>query len=90
MCRTSSELNRRVRATFAEPAAEMTGRSSPSPACTRSPSPACAVGLQILQQSATVLPGQHHIKKVVAEMGGKNVIIIDADADLDEVVPAVP
>ena len=36
-----------------------------------------------------MLPGQHHIKKVVAEMGGKNVIIIDADADLDEVVPAV-
>jgi RHH-type proline utilization regulon transcriptional repressor/proline dehydrogenase/delta 1-pyrroline-5-carboxylate dehydrogenase len=49
----------------------------------------CAVGLQILQQAATPSPGQHHIKKVVAEMGGKNVIIVDADADLDDVVPAV-
>jgi RHH-type proline utilization regulon transcriptional repressor/proline dehydrogenase/delta 1-pyrroline-5-carboxylate dehydrogenase len=49
----------------------------------------CAVGLQILQQAATLMPGQRHIKKVVAEMGGKNVIIVDADADLDEVVPAV-
>ena len=32
---------------------------------------------------------QFHIKKVVAEMGGKNVVIVDADADLDDVVPAL-
>ena len=49
----------------------------------------CAVGLQIIQQAATPVPGQRHVKKVVAEMGGKNVIIVDADADLDDVVPAV-
>ena len=33
-------------------------------------------------------PGQLHIKRVVAEMGGKNCMIVDADADLDDVVPA--
>jgi RHH-type proline utilization regulon transcriptional repressor/proline dehydrogenase/delta 1-pyrroline-5-carboxylate dehydrogenase len=33
-----------------------------------------------------VLPGQRHIKKVVAEMGGKNTIIVDDDADMDEAV----
>jgi RHH-type transcriptional regulator, proline utilization regulon repressor / proline dehydrogenase / delta 1-pyrroline-5-carboxylate dehydrogenase len=49
----------------------------------------CAVGLQILEQAARVQPGQRHLKKVVAEMGGKNCVIVDADADLDDVVPAV-
>ena len=33
-------------------------------------------------------PGQRHLKRVVAEMGGKNCVIVDADADLDEAVPA--
>jgi RHH-type proline utilization regulon transcriptional repressor/proline dehydrogenase/delta 1-pyrroline-5-carboxylate dehydrogenase len=50
----------------------------------------CAAGLSILETAARVDPArQHHIKKVVAEMGGKNVIVVDADADLDDVVPAV-
>jgi RHH-type proline utilization regulon transcriptional repressor/proline dehydrogenase/delta 1-pyrroline-5-carboxylate dehydrogenase len=49
----------------------------------------CAAGLSILERAAKVDPGQLHIKKVVAEMGGKNVIIVDADADLDDVVPAL-
>src|SRR4051812_854692 len=49
----------------------------------------CAAGLSILERAAKVEPGQHHIKKVVAEMGGKNVVIVDADADLDDVVPAL-
>lgn len=49
----------------------------------------CAAGLSILERAARVDDGQFHIKKVVAEMGGKNVIIVDADADLDDVVPAV-
>jgi RHH-type transcriptional regulator, proline utilization regulon repressor / proline dehydrogenase / delta 1-pyrroline-5-carboxylate dehydrogenase len=48
-----------------------------------------AVGLDILQRAAAVHPGQRHIKRVVAEMGGKNCVIVDADADLDEVVPGV-
>jgi RHH-type proline utilization regulon transcriptional repressor/proline dehydrogenase/delta 1-pyrroline-5-carboxylate dehydrogenase len=49
----------------------------------------CAAGLSILSRAAQVDPGQFHIKKVVAEMGGKNVVIVDADADLDDVVPAL-
>jgi RHH-type proline utilization regulon transcriptional repressor/proline dehydrogenase/delta 1-pyrroline-5-carboxylate dehydrogenase len=49
----------------------------------------CAAGLSILERAAKVEPGQLHIKKVVAEMGGKNVVIVDADADLDDVVPAL-
>ncbi len=48
-----------------------------------------AVGLQILRSAAVLADGQRHIKRVVAEMGGKNCLIVDADADLDDVVPAV-
>jgi RHH-type proline utilization regulon transcriptional repressor/proline dehydrogenase/delta 1-pyrroline-5-carboxylate dehydrogenase len=47
------------------------------------------VGLQIVRTAAEVPDGQNHIKRVVAEMGGKNCVIIDSDADIDEVVPAV-
>ena len=32
---------------------------------------------------------QHHVKRVIAEMGGKNAVIVDADADLDEAVKGV-
>lgn len=45
-----------------------------------------AVGLHIMKEAADVKPGQRHLKRVVAEMGGKNAIIIDDDADLDEAV----
>ena len=48
-----------------------------------------AVGLEILRRSAELAPGQRHLKRVVAEMGGKNCIIVDADADLDDAVPAL-
>ncbi|MBB5346865.1 L-glutamate gamma-semialdehyde dehydrogenase [Desulfoprunum benzoelyticum] len=47
------------------------------------------VGQRIITRAATVRPGQRQIKKVVAEMGGKNAIIIDDDADLDEAVRQV-
>jgi len=47
------------------------------------------VGLEIIQRAAVPQPGQRHVKRVIAEMGGKNAIIIDEDADLDEAVPAV-
>ena len=46
-------------------------------------------GLQIIERAAIVQTGQRHVKRVIAEMGGKNAIIIDDDADLDEAVPAV-
>jgi RHH-type proline utilization regulon transcriptional repressor/proline dehydrogenase/delta 1-pyrroline-5-carboxylate dehydrogenase len=48
-----------------------------------------AVGLKIWEAAGKTPPGQLHLKKVVCEMGGKNAIIVDADADLDEAVPAI-
>jgi RHH-type proline utilization regulon transcriptional repressor/proline dehydrogenase/delta 1-pyrroline-5-carboxylate dehydrogenase len=48
-----------------------------------------AVGLDIVQAAGVVAPGQEFVKKVVCEMGGKNAMIIDASADLDEAVLAV-
>jgi RHH-type proline utilization regulon transcriptional repressor/proline dehydrogenase/delta 1-pyrroline-5-carboxylate dehydrogenase len=36
-----------------------------------------------------VPPGSRHLKRVVAEMGGKNCVIVDSDADLDDAVPAI-
>jgi RHH-type proline utilization regulon transcriptional repressor/proline dehydrogenase/delta 1-pyrroline-5-carboxylate dehydrogenase len=47
------------------------------------------VGLELLRAAAEVEPGARQLKRVVAEMGGKNCIIIDSDADLDEAIPAV-
>ncbi len=47
------------------------------------------VGLSIMGKAATVARGQRNIKKVVAEMGGKNAIIVDTDADLDAAVEGV-
>jgi len=49
----------------------------------------CAAGLSIIRVAAEQAPGQHHIKRVIAEMGGKNCVIVDADADLDDAVPAI-
>ena len=48
-----------------------------------------AVGLQIIEEAARVRPGQREVKKVIAEMGGKNAIIVDDTADLDEAVAGV-
>ncbi len=42
------------------------------------------VGLQIIEKAARVQHGQLQVKRVVCEMGGKNAIVIDDDADLDE------
>ncbi|MFO7816650.1 MAG: L-glutamate gamma-semialdehyde dehydrogenase [Desulfovibrionales bacterium] len=44
------------------------------------------IGQRIISKASTVQPGQNHVKKVIAEMGGKNAIIVDDDADLDEAV----
>jgi len=48
-----------------------------------------AVGLKIWEAAGRTLPGQANLKKVVCEMGGKNALIIDNDADLDEAIPAI-
>lgn len=47
------------------------------------------VGLRIYETAGKTLPHQLQTKKCVIEMGGKNAVIIDNDADLDEAVPAV-
>jgi RHH-type transcriptional regulator, proline utilization regulon repressor / proline dehydrogenase / delta 1-pyrroline-5-carboxylate dehydrogenase len=47
------------------------------------------VGLDILRTAADVPAGGRHLKRVVAEMGGKNCVIVDADADLDDAVPSI-
>ncbi len=43
-----------------------------------------AVGLAIAREAGMARAGQRGIKKTVLEMGGKNAIIVDDDADLDE------
>jgi RHH-type proline utilization regulon transcriptional repressor/proline dehydrogenase/delta 1-pyrroline-5-carboxylate dehydrogenase len=47
------------------------------------------VGLLLNRQAADTPEGQDHVKRVLAEMGGKNAIIVDDDADLDEAVRGV-
>ena len=44
------------------------------------------VGTALWQVSGRTVPGQANLKKVVCEMGGKNALIVDGDADLDEAV----
>ena len=46
------------------------------------------VGLRI-NRAAAVSSGDRHVKRVVAELGGKNALVVDGDADLDQAVPAV-
>jgi RHH-type proline utilization regulon transcriptional repressor/proline dehydrogenase/delta 1-pyrroline-5-carboxylate dehydrogenase len=48
-----------------------------------------AVGLRIIRLAAETPEGATGVKRVVAEMGGKNAIIVDSDADLDEAVTEI-
>ena len=47
------------------------------------------VGLHINELAAKTVPGQKWIKRVVAEMGGKDSIVVAADADIDAAVEGV-
>ncbi|MCL1469536.1 L-glutamate gamma-semialdehyde dehydrogenase [Argonema antarcticum] len=47
------------------------------------------VGCQIYADAAILQPGQKHLKRVIAEMGGKNAIVVDESADLDQAVAGV-
>ncbi|MDZ8066813.1 MAG: L-glutamate gamma-semialdehyde dehydrogenase [Nostoc sp. DedQUE08] len=47
------------------------------------------VGCRIYAEAATLKPGQKHMKRVIAEMGGKNAIIVDESADLDQAVVGI-
>jgi RHH-type proline utilization regulon transcriptional repressor/proline dehydrogenase/delta 1-pyrroline-5-carboxylate dehydrogenase len=44
------------------------------------------VGLRIIELAGKTHHAATQVKSVIAEMGGKNAIIVDADADLDEAV----
>src|SRR6266699_2318083 len=44
------------------------------------------VGLRIWESAGITREGQRELKRVMCEMGGKNAVIIDADADLDEAI----
>jgi RHH-type proline utilization regulon transcriptional repressor/proline dehydrogenase/delta 1-pyrroline-5-carboxylate dehydrogenase len=44
------------------------------------------VGVEILSKAHRIAPQANCVKNVVLEMGGKNAIIIDSDADLDEAI----
>src|SRR5213592_212267 len=44
------------------------------------------VGLKIWESAGITRPGQRELKHVVCEMGGKNAMIVDSDADLDEAI----
>lgn len=47
------------------------------------------VGCRIYAEAAKLQPKQKHLKRVIAEMGGKNAIIVDESADLDQAVAGV-
>ena len=44
------------------------------------------VGLRIWESAGKTRLGQRELKRVVCEMGGKNAVIVDSDADLDETI----
>jgi 1-pyrroline-5-carboxylate dehydrogenase len=47
------------------------------------------VGLRIVELAARMAPGQIWIKRVIAEMGGKDTIVVDSDTDLDDAMDGV-
>lgn len=47
------------------------------------------VGLEIHERAAKTQPGQHFIKRTILELGGKDAIIVSADADIDAAIEGV-
>lgn len=47
------------------------------------------VGISIYEKAAKVQPKQIWLKRVIAEMGGKDAIVVDKDADLDMAANAI-
>jgi len=47
------------------------------------------VGLLLARQGAESSSGAQHVKRVITEMGGKNAVIVDEDADFDEAVKGI-
>jgi RHH-type proline utilization regulon transcriptional repressor/proline dehydrogenase/delta 1-pyrroline-5-carboxylate dehydrogenase len=49
----------------------------------------CENGMEIIRLAGGECPGQRHLKKVVADMSGKNAIIVDHDADLNAALEGI-
>lgn len=47
------------------------------------------VGTRIFERAAKVQPGQQHLKRVIAEMGGKDTVVVDEDADVELAANAI-
>ncbi len=47
------------------------------------------VGLSLVRDAAEVRPGQANVRRIIAEMGGKNAIVVDEDADLSQAVAGI-
>jgi RHH-type transcriptional regulator, proline utilization regulon repressor / proline dehydrogenase / delta 1-pyrroline-5-carboxylate dehydrogenase len=47
------------------------------------------VGCSIIRSASQIQPGQRSLKRVIAELGGKNAIIVDDDADSDEALKGI-
>ncbi|WP_079477646.1 L-glutamate gamma-semialdehyde dehydrogenase [Halobacillus salinus] len=47
------------------------------------------VGTRILQRASVVQPGQKHIKQVIAEMGGKDTVVVDKQSNLETAADAI-
>src|SRR5699024_11410282 len=47
------------------------------------------VGTRIYEKAAIVQDSQTHLKRVIAEMGGKDTIVVDSDADLELAAEAI-
>lgn len=47
------------------------------------------VGIRINQRAAAVTPGQKWLKRTILEMGGKDAILVDETADLDEAAAGI-
>ncbi|KGX84894.1 L-glutamate gamma-semialdehyde dehydrogenase [Pontibacillus litoralis] len=47
------------------------------------------VGVRIMERAAKLQPGQNHLKRVIAEMGGKDTVVVDKSADIETAVNAI-
>ncbi|MCA0971329.1 L-glutamate gamma-semialdehyde dehydrogenase [Halobacillus litoralis] len=47
------------------------------------------IGTRILQRASVIQPGQKHLKQVIAEMGGKDTVVVDNQANLETAADAV-
>ena len=47
------------------------------------------VGVRIYERAAKLQPGQRWLKRVTAEMGGKDAILVDADADVEAAIEGI-